>query len=182
MDSKQIAEAFKLNSMLYRIFQGVFLNNNIPIDYLKSKRNCFFVVNTISSTHNIGHWVLFYIKDYCLYFFDSLGKDPEYYDGDIKKFYNQFMFDKLVVFRKQIQNSTSSVCGAYVIYFAYILFTCENVYRLKAKFTLQYVKNDKIVVNFVDKLFGIEQSCNINYCPVYMYMENKCREDCKCCE
>ena len=175
MNGRQIDDAFKLNPKLR--YRGCFMNKYVP--KIKEK-NCFFVVNTLKNVGGIGHWVMFYILDYHMYFFDSLGKEPSYYTGDIYRVYNQHMFNKTIVFKNRIQNIYSSVCGAYVIYFAYEMFKHENICIIKSKFTLAYFKNDDIVVKYVNKLLGIDTTCNAKFCPMYMYLQNSCQKYCKC--
>ena len=79
----------------------------------------FFVVNTMVDENCIGHWVLIYINDIYMYFFDSLGATPSYYGGDISKIFENTSKYRIIVFSEPIQSKNSSVCGAYVIFFCY---------------------------------------------------------------
>ena len=100
-----------------------------------------------------------------MYFFDSFGNEPCDYGGDISWFYNMYVFDKTIVFKTRIQVLTSYTCGAYVIYFAYKMFECENSFVIKRNFSrVLYAFNDRLVVNFVNNLLGIERECNRDSC------------------
>ena len=70
MNGYHLIECIKTIPGLGYEFGGIFLNSNIPPKFRNCK-NIFFIVNTIKDPYieKIGHWVLFYIKDYKLYFF-----------------------------------------------------------------------------------------------------------------
>ena len=75
MDNYQIVKALDLIPEVGNLFKGCFFNRNIPFSFMY-ERECFFIVNTLVELGNMGHWVLFHIKNDCLYFFDSFGLDP----------------------------------------------------------------------------------------------------------
>ena len=148
MNGLQVRYAFKQDEMVNYYFRGIFLNKNIPIRILEQK-TCFFVVNTMVDKSRIGHWVLIYIDDIYIYFFDSLGATPSYYGGDISKNFENTSRYRIIVFSEPIQSKTSSVCGAYVIFFGYELIRNKSIDSIKSKFKHSQFRNDRIVVKYM---------------------------------
>merc|ERR1712148_42678 len=99
---------------------------------------------------DIGHWILLYINNKNLFFFDY-----------------------------PIQSFDSFVCGAYVIYFGYEMCAHANAFLIKNAFTRFRRGNDKKVVRYVDKKMGISDMCCIDFCPRYMY-DIPCKTSCNC--
>ena len=159
-------------------FRGCFYNKNIPFEFLGEKE-CFFIVNSVTDLRKMGHWVLFYIKSFHLYFFDSFGLHPSEYGWDIGDFFEKYPLRKTIVFENAIQNDFSFVCGAYVIIFSYL--TCKNysIRRIKSLFSKNTRKNDSFIASYLYSLIGITISCNQMFCPNYMFFSN-CRKFCKC--
>ena len=58
MDTIQIKFAIRSLFPANILFKGCYYNRNIPFDLLKEKE-CFFIVNTVINTNDMGHWVLF---------------------------------------------------------------------------------------------------------------------------
>lgn len=116
MDSYQIGKALNIIPEIGNLFKGCYFNRNIPFE-LKYERECFFIVNTIVELGNMGHWILFYVSNQHLYFFDSFGIDPMQYGWDIARFFSSYGGCKTIVFNRPIQSEFSYVCGAYVILF-----------------------------------------------------------------
>ena len=133
----------------------------------------------MTDLRKMGHWVLFYIKSFHLYFFDSFGLHPSEYGWDIGDFFEKYPLRKTIVFEKAIQNDFSFVCGAYVIILSYL--TCKNnsIRRIKSLFSKNTRKNDSFIASYLYSLIGITISCNQMFCPNYMFFSN-CRKFCKC--
>ena len=178
MDNLQITKIVKNLSETQSLFQGCYKNDDIPFSLL-SRRHCFFIVNTSINVNSMGHWLLFYIKDFNLYFFDSFGLAPFNYGGDVHSFFNKYNNFKTMVFNSPIQSDSSYVCGAYVIYFAYMMSRNYSYLILKKKFTKNKRKNDSIVSNFIYKITRTQIKCNSSFCPSYMFLTS-CRKYCSC--
>ena len=103
MNSFQISEALRIIPETDGLLKGCFYNRNIPFQLSKEKE-CFFIVNTIVNIKNMGHWILFFIKDFHLYYFDSFGFTPEDYGWDITDFFGSYPTCKTIVFVEPIQN------------------------------------------------------------------------------
>ena len=178
MNGFQLSEAFRKNNLTNIYFKGCYLNRNIPHD-VWNRGNGFFVVNTFENSDSIGHWVLFYIRNYEINFFDSLGGDPVSYSGSIKHVFENFQGKKSVIFKNPIQSASSSVCGAYCIFFGYQMVHNKSIFNIKSKFNNNLKRNDLKVVKYVNKILDIENGCTFSFCHAYMYL-SKCNFGCKC--
>ena len=127
----------------------------------------------------MGHWILFFIKDFHLYYFDSFGFTPEDYGWDITDFFGSYPTCKTIVFVDPIQNEFSYVCGAYTILFSYLMCKNYSLGYIKSLFTRYRRKNDSYAVSYLYSLVGINLTCNPKYCPNHMYF-GKCRAYCTC--
>ena len=155
MDSKQITDIlYKINGTK-SFFKGCFINNNVPIHLLNNLGDFFIIVNNITNISKMGHWILFFMKNRELLFFDSFGLHPNVYKGDILKFYCSYSGRKRVITSYAIQNKFSLVCGVYVIYVGYMLSTDRTLCTIFSKFTCNTRKNDRIVVQFLYKISNI---------------------------
>ena len=159
-------------------FLGCFKNDTIPFE-LQLKRNGFFIVNTTVKISSMGHWILFYIKDCVLYFFDSFGQSLDIYGLDIESFYTSYTGPKIKVFNSPLQDDMSYVCGPYVIYFAYMMSKNHSTYYIKSRFNKNKKRNDTLVTKFIFLKTKIEIRCNLKYCSGYMF-NTKCRKFCSC--
>ena len=112
MNVEQIESVLKSNPYTKYKFGGVFNNDNLPINFVSRK---FYVVNSSADVTIMGHWVVFIYYNMKMYFIDSLGRLPEHYGGNIKRYYEMCHFTKSCLITRQIQSSTSLVCGAYTI-------------------------------------------------------------------
>ena len=104
-----------------------------------------FVINT--QKHNVrvcGHWVCLILLDrlHALYF-DSLGKPAP---TEINRIH------PVILNKRQIQSTKSSVCGEYCIYVLYKASRGANFNQLLKIFTRNRIKNDKSVSLFVNKI------------------------------
>ena len=180
MNGIQIVDAIQKIPNLSSKFKGCFLNNNLPYDVYKSKES-FFIVNTLTQPSNkIGHWLLFYKINHCLFFFDSFSLEPLAYGGEISKFFNEYPYHKILGTNHQVQNESSYVCGAYTIFFASMMSNGYSLEKINSTFTKNTTKkNDLIVTNFLYSSIGIELSCDQNFCPSIVF-STRCRNFCCC--
>ena len=94
MNGYQIINIINSLSEVKYLFLGIYKNDTVPIE-LQLKRNGFFIVNTTVKNSSMGHWILYYIKDNVLYFFDSFGQPPNVYGLDIALFFNTYNGTKI---------------------------------------------------------------------------------------
>ena len=120
-----------------------------PVNLLNLDQNGIYVVNADCGKGR--HWVVLYVRDKTVEFFDSFGRHPkDVQNGDL---FMQCIGDKtLVVTSKNVQHPISYVCGWYCLAYAMfrVKFSLLKFYRL---FTDDHCRNDDLVVYMVKKLF-----------------------------
>ena len=117
MDGEQISNISSSNYVTQPFFRGVFANYNLPRSF-SLHNNAFIIVNTLSrASEEMGHWIVLYIRDGILHYFDSLAACPTQYGGAIHKLYSDYPREKIIVFDNPLQSDTSFACGAYAIFF-----------------------------------------------------------------
>ena len=178
MNGLQIIQCIDEIPCLKQIFIGVYNNKTVPMT-LKNIRNGFYIINTANNVNKMGHWVMYYVKDFTMYFFDSFGCSPSEYGLDIAKIYNLYRFKKHVVFNREIQDESSYVCGLYTLYFAYLMCNNKTIEFINKKFGKNRSKNDLFVINYINKLLGLRFTCKKVFCSSLMY-SYKCRNYCVC--
>ena len=113
MDNKALQDVIgKIPGLKYKYL------GSYPADYVPPLReSSFAIINTDRSDRLGSHWILIAKKGNVNYYGDSLGQSLEMYrDIDVK---DRSHFVSLV--SSQIQK-TSSLCGFYCIYFAWVVF------------------------------------------------------------
>lgn len=173
-------ENFLINNSITRErFGGIFHNANFtPLKNIQN--NYYFIVNTVSNPNIMGHWVVFIFFRNTVYFIDSFGKNPNFYNGNIARYYENLRNSKRILLKHQIQHDESLVCGAYALYF--IFFTCKGISpnSIKLKFSNKnFRKNDRIVERFLFKSSGDNKRCVSSLCPSIMF-EKHCLKRCEC--
>ena len=88
------------------------------------------------------------------------------YNGSIFKFYYAYPGRKRIITNSALQNKFSLVCGAYVIYVAFMLSTNRSLCTTFSKFSSNTCKNDRFVVRFLYNVASIVLSCNDNLCTI----------------
>ena len=179
MNGLQIIKAVEIVPEMENLFKGVYINKNLPYNLI-GKKDYFFIVNTLNKvSQSMGHWILFFIRDFELLFFDSFAMTPEYYDWEIYDFFEAYPYKKKIVFNKPLQRDSSYTCGAYSITFAYYMTKGKTLYYIKSLFSNNKTKNDSYVVSFLYSLVGFQQNCSIELCPNVNF-NNKCNMFCIC--
>ena len=179
MNGFQISNALNIIPETENLFRGCYYNRNIPFS-LFNERTCFFIVNTKTNlSRSMGHWILFYIRDYYLLFFDSFALEPRFYGWDIEEFYEMYPGCKSIMISRPLQNEFSYVCGAYCVVVSYLLSKNYTVKRIHSLFTKKTRKNDSYVSNYLYSLVGVSLSCNQQFCPGTMF-GSTCRNYCSC--
>jgi len=95
---------------------GVFSKDQLP-PVLKDGG---YIINLQSAGDGPGtHWTAFYVENSSRVYFDSFGVIPPL---SVQRFLrNKYMFSE-----KHIQNIQSEICGYYVLYFIWFMFTHKN--------------------------------------------------------
>ena len=105
--------------------------------------------------------------------------DPKIYGGEISRFFYEYPNHKIIAVTKQIQNDSSYVCGAYVIYFTFLMSKGYTINKINDIFSNNTVKNDLIVTNFIYSLNGVKLNCRQDFCPSIVFSSH-CRKFCCC--
>jgi hypothetical protein len=135
-----INEVLKQDKISSKTFLGVFARDEIPkfINY-----PACFVMNTENRNKPGQHWLaLHYDKKGRCYFFDSYGNQPKHHNlqNYIEKTSKSWTYNK-----RRLQGF-SEYCGFYCLLF--LLFkTRDQPQQYFKKFTLDYIKNDKLIEN-----------------------------------
>ena len=178
MNGLQILKAVNCIPGANSLFLGCYTNDHIPGSF-KSIRNGFLIANTESDPSKFGHWVLLYIKNYVLAFFDSFALDPIEYGGAIYFIYSTFKSRKFKAISKPLQSDHSLVCGAYTIFFSYVM-TRNKLSDIFKKLGRNKNKNDRFVARFLGKMAGVKISCtNRVYCFQNLFAD-ECKTYCRC--
>lgn len=173
MNNFQINAIIQKNTM-QTSYIGCFPENKMPLYQI----NGYMIINSNSNTDSIGHWLLFYGLKGNILFFDSFGKSPEFYGNNIELYAK--MYKAKTINNIQLQSNTSYVCGCYVLYFAYYLFTGRPINLILNKFSkTNRIKNDSLVEDFTMYLGKSVYNCKPGLCPTKMF-KTKCRENCTC--
>lgn len=114
----------------------------VPRDKLIIKEG-MYIVNCCPSKYRGIHWISIFVKNNRILFFDSLGRNPSYYNLNIP--------NVTIVNKRMLQSTDSDTCGQFALFFLYHI----NILSI-AKFLRLFVhstrRNDALVIRFADKL------------------------------
>ncbi len=132
-----IYEVLKTDKFSSKTFLGVFARNEIPknINY-----PACFIMNTENRNKPGQHWLAIHYneKGQC-YFFDSFGNQPKHHN--LQKYIEKT--SKSWTYNKRRVQGFSEYCGFYCLLFK----TRKQPEQFFKKFTLDYIKYDKIIEN-----------------------------------
>ena len=162
MDGFTIKNVLAGNRFTGRVFKGCFMNDASSIfHYLGFEIDYAFILNTVVSVDQVGHWVVFYRRGNVLYFFDSLGRKPSFYNGSIARFYQLYNGPREIVLEDGIQYEFSAVCGVYAILFIYFMSKKRSILSFVKNFrNVDKTVNDRRVLAMYRRIFN-EKFCNI---------------------
>lgn len=155
MNTKQIWQALTSNTKTEPYFDGVF-----AIDELRKikEKPELIICNTDPSNKPGQHWVLFFFYDDTVDFFDSLGKDMEYYGDEFVNFAKRFS-SKFQVSAVRTQPKNTSICGQYCLYFAYKRCMGDNMETI-----IKSMVSPEYIIRFVNSKFTF---CDNNKCILF---------------
>ena len=168
LETKELNKIAKSNIFMKKKFLGTY-----PADILtfekkaKKKKRCGWIWNTDEQHLPGQHWVAVYKKDRTLYFFDSYGFSPKFYQRQ----YWQLKKYRFINLTKniQLQANGTSTCGAWCLLFLYYCF-CRNMFPFFLFSSINQIKNEKILFGLIKKIFKqeinkpIERTCRQNQC------------------
>lgn len=141
MDSVQLTRALgKLKTKFY----GVFPSDKLPRFWIEQPTT--IIANTDPSNLPGTHWVAIYVnKKKEGIFFNSYGTPPhlEIFEKRMRENCKSFKWNT-----KTMQSPFSNVCGQYCIMFLWYMLKGYSLRRFCAKFTKNYILNDRKVSQF----------------------------------
>ena len=144
MDAFIIQKTLHKDTLLSKIFMGVFARDELPISV--SYPSCF-IINNKPKNHPGEHWLAFYYdSNKVCYFFDSYGNNPEFYSltSYIMNTSSSWYYNK-----KRLQGD-SNYCGLYSM--LYLTFISRNKIKLFYDFFNEnFQNNDKKLSILLDK-------------------------------
>jgi len=174
MDNIQLSSAIRnnlptrcANRFLGCLTVDELTNVNIPLKH----DPVFIIVNILPSSKikRMGHWVLLYVENKVIHFFDSFAIHPNNYSTYFTRFLCNHKGFKLWLMQRPLQSAASHTCGAYVLYFMYVI--CSNGLEalknnLKRKFkNSSALQNDRRILQFVYKKFSfLNSNCQETFC------------------
>ena len=117
MNTFQLWNALATNPITRKKFGGIFSKDTLK--FVKEPLPQLIICNTDVSTQSGKHWILLYIDEKCLEYFDTLGNDINYYGLELLHFLKLTKVKKYKRVPKRIQPINSSMCGEYCLYYAY---------------------------------------------------------------
>lgn len=155
MNGEEIINCIQRIPGLSMEFGGIYMNDFLP-DTLKKRKNVFFIINSIQDpmTETAGHWLLVYIRNFCAYFFDSYAMTPSVYGGAVFNFFKSYPYATLCVFKRELQQENSVVCGIYTIFFSHKIFSNTALPKIKSYFGTNRKVNDSKMLNYFYRLTG----------------------------
>lgn len=122
------------------IFIGCFARDELPT--IKNYPSCF-ILNTKPRASNGEHWLAIYInREKVLYFFDSYGFSPQFYD------LNSFIDNNSILYEwntNRIQGQ-KPYCGYYCVLFL-LYVTRKKLHLFYNKFKNDFIYNDNFIYN-----------------------------------
>jgi hypothetical protein len=121
------------------------------IDELELDKHGIYIVNTDCGPGR--HWVIMYVTDNIIEFFDSFGRPPKFMqNGQMFMQAIKATGKTLLITSKRFQHNTSSVCGWYCLAYAYVRVRMDSVQTFYDMFSQDKHRNDQTVVAMV-KMF-----------------------------
>ena len=165
LNTQDLNDIGESNNVMKKKFLGAYPADSFP-PFL-SKKECGWIWNTDEKHLPGQHWVAIYKYKKILYFFDSYGYSPKFYQKPYWKVKNH----RFVNISKhiQLQSNSTSTCGAWCLLFLYYCFRHKTFpYRLFS--SSNQMKNEQILFRLIMKIFKqkinkpIQQSCKHNQC------------------
>lgn len=141
MNTLEIEACLRSDPKTSPIFRGVFAADRLP---LRAHYPSLYCVNTMAHHHPGEHWViLFFSRDKCVEYFDSLGRAPRppWHTEFMKRNARQHLYSRF-----RVQSLTSNYCGQYCIMYAMNRARGKSMSAFLNRFSKRdYIANDALV-------------------------------------
>ena len=145
MNSQQISNILQQDRYVSPIFHGVYPINRIP-----PIQDGAYVINTAPHDHPGLHWVAVIVNGKSAEYFDSYGGDPI---GVVQRWGKQKRWSNNPI---PLQSPLTSVCGQYCIYYLLHRTRGIDLNTLLMDFGADVDRNDKVVYDFVENHFDLQ--------------------------
>lgn len=157
MNTLDITRALADNKVTKTVFRGVFPADTLPrlnvtdrVDLLPAA----YVANCSNAVDNGSHWIAFYReKPDVIEIFDSYGKPVDTYNKNLLSIIPEGT--AIVQQSQQLQQTESTVCGQYCLFFILKRAFGISYKQLIHLFTDNLLTNDKMVCQFVNNYFTL---------------------------
>ncbi len=152
MTTELIRSVIQNDAITQRTFCGVYPKDGMPRQI--HTYPCGIIVNTDDHTKPGTHWLLIFIEspDYGE-FIDSYGNPPSYYSDRFIKYLNKHC-KEWTYNHKSLQDTFSTVCGEYTIFFLMHRARKISMKKIVSLFSRNKKRNDDIVYSFVSNYFN----------------------------
>ena len=159
MNTLEILSSLATHPITKHHFVGVYPSNKIPKSFFrKTNHGKGVIFNFDPKGYPGSHWAALWMTPQCtLEYFDSFGRAPLH--AFIYKSRRHIRFS-----RKRLQSSSSTVCGAYVMYFILQKALKKTFESIVKPFTKDYTLNDQYVLATVCDIFQRYSRDGINLC------------------
>ena len=144
----EINKLARQHNVLKIFYEGCFAMEEYPTTF---KPNSLYFLNTSSreSSPVDGHWTVLYVSYNGLkVFFNSAGLPPKIALAE------KLLKEKLYVYNKDIlQHPSYDSCGRWCLLFGALLARGKSLYDIKANFTEDLVRNEKVLVHLYAREF-----------------------------
>src|SRR6266478_5932791 len=148
MTDKQIDDLAKKHLVLRKFYKGCFAVDKYPT---KFEPNSVYFLNTSTRKKSAvdGHWVILYVSfNKFIVYVDSAGLPPR------DQLAKRLSKDKAYVYNKDIlQHPSSDSCGRWALLFAVSLARGKPMHDIKAHFTRDLLRNEKVLVQMYAREF-----------------------------
>jgi hypothetical protein len=149
MNTNEIESALRSNPKTASLFRGVFACDTVPADIQPLPAG--LIINTDPSSKAGTHWVaVFQEHPRTIEFFDSFGKEVEYYGKCLAK---ALSGKRVISQQQQLQSDFSELCGQYCMFFLYKRSLGYSFDNVLASFSSNTISNDVVVDSFVSAQF-----------------------------
>ena len=156
-------------------YLGIFTIDSFNILNIKNKKKCSLILFINNISKNLGHWVTIININHKLYFIDSYGLSPMFYNKNINNTHNKINY----FLNKRLQSDSTTTCGSYAVFFIHLISYCN--YNL-SKFTdilinnfnfKNLIKNDLYIIKYISKMYPYfnKKKCNKFFCN-NMFLSN----------
>lgn len=174
MNTQEILLAVKRKPFLRKVFKGVFAFDQIPDTPLEG----YYIINLDPSNKPGSHWVCVKKqskKEHSI-FFDSYGFPPK--GEKLKKFIgNKYKYNK-----KKLQNTWSTSCGQWCLFFIYFTEKKFKLEKITKNFSTKFTYANDVFVNEMVKDIFKTQTSVVDKSFLKKQIVRSLRKNLLCCE